>query len=187
MHTQEQLRKALFNAIVIRDDVYAIQEKDGAYYPVRKPFTPDIYTDNKQTVGSYLLNRDNKVKCFVIDIDLNKQYVDQAKGDISEYLPLIQKQTRVINKVLQDHGFKTLLEFSGNRGYHIWGFFSAPLPAVSVRSVLGEMETQFQSIDKDKLHWEIFPKQDRLEKEGSVSPLSYNKEIRRLKDLVMHT
>ncbi len=55
MHTQEQLRKALFNAIVIRDDVYAIQETNGTYHPVRKPFTSDIYTDNKQTVGSYLL------------------------------------------------------------------------------------------------------------------------------------
>jgi hypothetical protein len=166
MQTQEQLRKELYNNIVIRKDVYATQEPNGAYYPVKKHFFPEIYTKGKQTTGSYLLDKNDKVKCFVIDIDLNKKYVDEARGDISEYLPLIQKQTRAINDVFIKHGCKTLLEFSGNRGYHIWGFLSHTSPAVGIRSVLLELEKQFPEIDKEKLHWEIFPKQDYLEKGG---------------------
>ncbi|MBT7825057.1 MAG: hypothetical protein HN600_00545, partial [Bacteroidetes bacterium] len=166
MQTQEQLRKELYNKIVIRKDVYATQEPNGAYYPVIKHFLPELYIDGKQTTGSYLLDQNNKVKCFVIDIDLNKKYVDEARGDISEYLPLIQKQTKVINDVFQSHGCETLLEFSGNRGYHIWGFLSHPAPAVGIRSVLLELERQFPEIDNEKLHWEIFPKQDYLEKGG---------------------
>ena len=162
MQTQEQLRKDLYNKIVIRKDVYATQEPNGAYYPVTKQFDPNIYIDGKQTTGSYLLDKNNKVKCFVIDIDLNKKYVDEARGDISEYLPLIQNQTNVINDVFVKHGCQTLLEFSGNRGYHIWGFLSHPSPAVGIRSVLLELERQFPEIDKEKLHWEIFPKQDFL-------------------------
>ena len=162
MQTQEQLRKELYNKIVIRKDVYATQEPNGAYYPVKKHFLPELYIDGKQTTGSYLLDQNNKVKCFVIDIDLNKKYVDEARGDISEYLPLIQKQTRAINDVFIKHGCKTLLEFSGNRGYHIWGFLSHTSPAVGIRSVLLELEKQFPEIDKEKLHWEIFPKQDDL-------------------------
>ena len=166
MQTQEQLRKDLYNKIVIRKDVYATQEPNGAYYPVTKQFDPNIYIDGKQTTGSYLLDKNNKVKCFVIDIDLNKKYVDEARGDISEYLPLIQNQTNVINDVFVKHGCQTLLEFSGNRGYHIWGFLSHPSPAVGIRSVLLELERQFPEIDKEKLHWEIFPKQDFLENGG---------------------
>ena len=162
MQTQEQLRKDLYNKIVIRKDVYATQEPNGAYYPVKEHFAPAIYTEGKQTTGSYLLDQNNKVKCFVIDIDLNKKYVDEARGDISEYLPLIQNQTNVINDVFVKHGCQTLLEFSGNRGYHIWGFLSHPSPAVGIRSVLLELERQFPEIDKEKLHWEIFPKQDFL-------------------------
>jgi len=162
MQTQEQLRKDLYNKIVIRKDVYATQESNGAYYPVKEHFASAIYIEGNQTTGSYLLDQNNKVKCFVIDIDLNKKYVDEARGDISEYLPLIQKQTEVINHVFQGHGCETLLEFSGNRGYHIWGFLSHPAPAVGIRSVLLELERQFPEIDKEKLHWEIFPKQDFL-------------------------
>ena len=83
MQTQEQLRKDLYNKIVSRKDVYATQESNGDYYPVKEHFAPAIYTEGKQTTGSYLLDQNNKVKCFVIDIDLNKKYVDEARGDIS--------------------------------------------------------------------------------------------------------
>ena len=163
---QTQIRKDLFNAIVTRDDVYAVQTSSGSYHPVHAPFTQNVYTDGKETVGSYLLDRKNNVKCFVIDIDLNKKYVQKAAGDISSYLPLIQKQTEAINEVFQAEGMETLLEFSGNRGYHIWGFLPKKIPAAKVRSILGNLEKRFTVIDSDKLHWEIFPKQDSLDGKG---------------------
>jgi hypothetical protein len=163
---QTQIRKDLFNAIVSRNDVYAVQNKNGTYRPVHTPFTQDVYIDGRETIGSYLLDKDNNVRCFVIDIDLNKKYVQKAAGDISEYLPIIHKQTKVINDVFRAEGLDTLIEFSGFKGYHIWGFLSEPIPSVRVRNILKNLEDKFSVIDNDKLHWEIFPKQDSLEGKG---------------------
>ena len=159
MNRDNNLKRKLFDAITTRVDTYAIQNENG-YARVSEPLTIDQYLDPNQTVGAYLVGLDGKVKCAVIDIDVNK---DAMNGNESEDLDYAKIQTMIITKVLEEAGFKVHLEFSGRKGYHIWLFFDEPVPAKDVRCTLLALESKFYP-KNGNIHWEIFPKQDHVDK-----------------------
>jgi len=165
------LKKELFREIILRKDVYAVQDSDGSYHTVQSPLTADIYLSDDTTVGAYQLDFNNQIKWICIDIDVNKNALESVEGDIAQFKPILQKQALQIQNVFGKHDFKTLIEDSGRRGYHIWVFFDKPTSAKNVRMKLKHLEQEFSLID-DRLHWEIFPKQD------SVSPGGYGSLIK---------
>lgn len=150
----------VFAAIGGRDDVYALQDSNGNYYPKHSPFTLDIYQDDSTTVGAYLVGANDLVKSGVIDIDINKDALALYPREVFE--PLLKKQTLQIQKVLDSHGFSSVIEDSGNKGYHLWIFLERQVFAGDLRNTLHKLASEFILVDK-RLHWELFPKQDRVE------------------------
>jgi len=109
---------------------------NGSYQPKKELLTLNVYLDGENTIGMYLLEPlTNTVKCFCIDIDVKKS----ATQSIEELLPSLQQQTLQICSVFDKHGVSPLyLEFSGRKGYHIWGILDEAISAKRLRATLLE-------------------------------------------------
>ncbi|HEY8542089.1 MAG TPA: CRISPR-associated primase-polymerase type A1 [Pseudothermotoga sp.] len=138
-----------------REDVFAIQMDEG-YYPVRLPMKEkDVleHLNGEKTLGLYVLRSDNNIKFAAFDIDFKKGF----ENNYQSALRLCRQSVMNICEKLKIENIKYHVEFSGNRGYHIWIFFDRWLQAYKVRFILRKIVESI-SID-DQISVEIFPKQ----------------------------
>lgn len=164
---------------VHRDDVYAMQNSNGSYFPIKEPFTDyelvehlggqasyGVYViepggaDNTTTDENRIFSFPNTVKYVVFDLDT---YAPEAWAWLTECL-----RTLVDDFCYDewDNPRRCLLaENSGGKGYHVWLFLSEPTPAAKVRRWLAAdflpMWHQ-ESGDFPGTPLEIFPKQDAV-------------------------
>jgi hypothetical protein len=171
---------------VHRDDVFAEQQKDGAYFPVKRDLEDWDIEEHLAGFASY--------GCYVIDPrprllpgpeprELPGQTVRFAVFDLdtydeSAYEHLVWCLNSTVNEVLGAKSSLTgsathkclLMESSGGKGYHAWLFFSEPLPAAQVRRWLGwAFWPLWLEAATDAPEWpamEVFPKQDFIEEGG---------------------
>jgi len=139
--------QAIENLFVNRYDVYP-RQLDGLneYRVIKEKINKDLiakHLSGEITIGSFQINpEDNKVKWICFDFD----------GHLAEEL---EKAKKLFSR-LKEKGFSPLLEFSGRRGYHIW-LFVEPVDASVARKFATE-------ISKDSKPHEVFPRQDKIEK-----------------------
>ena len=152
----QALQSDVFNAVVTRSDTYALQQLNGSYHRQESDLTLQIYQDDSHTVGAYLIGLDGMVKSGVIDIDINKEPLLSYAREVFD--PLLKKQTLLIQSVLKARGFSSVIEDSGNKGFHLWIFMEEPVPADDMLYTLRSMKSEFTLVD-DRLHFELFPKQ----------------------------
>lgn len=117
----------------------------------------------KVTLGAYLLAADNTCKAGVIDCDINKD------ADPDANRPRCRELVRLVYRTCRGMDLSALLEDSGNKGYHLWTFFSEPMPAGQVQR-MGRLivaraleEQEFSGI-----HAEVFPKQGEKDHFGNL-------------------
>jgi len=106
-----------------REDVFAVQF-EGGYRPVRRPMTSDDVSDHlagKSTLGVYVLKSDSSVKFGAYDIDFSNREIGV---DNVTKLELCKSVTKDLKEKLQYYNIKHVVEYSGNRGYHIWIFLT---------------------------------------------------------------
>ncbi len=179
MKNIQELQSDVFSAIGGRNDVYALQNSDGNYYPKHLTLTLNTYRDDSQTVGAYLVGTDGFVKSGVVDIDINKSALGDDRVELDG---LLRKQALQIKSVFQSHGIETTIEDSGNKGYHIWIFMEQHVLAADMRFTLNTLASKFEQVD-NRLHWELFPKQDRVVEGGLGNliklPFQYHKVTNR--------
>lgn len=74
----EELANAIAKRFLARRDVKAIQYSNGAYSPIREPWTRedlDSHLAGTRTFGHYLINPEDRCKLFCFDVDLEKDGV----------------------------------------------------------------------------------------------------------------
>ncbi|MEN3008998.1 CRISPR-associated primase-polymerase type A1 [Pseudothermotoga sp.] len=138
-----------------REDVFAVQTSTG-YYPVRLPMKErDVidHLEGSKTIGVYPLRSDNCVKFAVLDVDLK----DIVLKDREKALLNCQEVVKQLCKELEIEGIKHYIEFSGNKGYHVWIFFNTWVQAYKVRLVLKRIVSEVSI--PEHIGVEIFPKQ----------------------------
>jgi hypothetical protein len=138
---------------------YAKQVNDGSY---RK--TPGIVNsslvksviDNQQSVACYQRNVDHTINWICFDFDILKANIGSSvQVDCEECL--IQTVKRFV-AFLNDHKISHILEFSGNRGIHIWINFSTPIfPYAGFEIVKQLLDKSGVSIDRTKIGLDLFP------------------------------
>lgn len=150
-----------------REDIFAVQwSYDGknGYSPQRRKIQKkDITTHLKgeKTLGIYQLKVDNSIKFGAFDIDIKKGIKFESDEDTKE---MLKECVISIYREISSIGFKPYIEFSGNKGYHIWIFFESPVQSYKVKKV---MENCLYNIESDeKIGIEIFPKQTEVNGEG---------------------
>ena len=132
---------------VHRTEVFATQQKSGAYFPTKRPITlEDIkkHLKGEITIGVYCLKTDNTVKWACIDID----------GDETN-LKELKKEAIIIYDLFSD--FNRMLEFSGRKGYHIWVFFKQAIQAKFAQQLV---KSRLNRVGLNR--HEVFPKQTEL-------------------------
>lgn len=116
------------------------------------------HIEGTKTVGVYQLANDDTVKWLCLDIDIDGNNPRVALNISAEQLRRdVQEHTRKLVARLKTFGCPFLVEDSGNRGYHIWVFFTEPVNAKYAMS-FGRYINQ-QDDPPPHLHVEVFPKQ----------------------------
>lgn len=129
-----------------RRNNYAIQQRDGRYFRVKKPVTEAVlarHLAGKICIGTYVLDEEKRCPFAIFD-------ADQSDG-----LTVL----RNLQMDLARQGFPAYLERS-RRGGHLWLFFHEPCPAELVRAWLLPLATAH--------HLELFPKQSTGRGVGSL-------------------
>lgn len=138
-----------------REDVFAIQTEEG-YQPIRTSMKKkDVleHLNGEKTLGVYVLRSDNNIKFAAFDVDFKKSF----EGDYQSALKLCKKTVEQICEKLRSENISYHIEFSGNRGYHLWIFFNSWLQAYKVRFVLKKICEDIPV--SEHVSVEIFPKQ----------------------------
>jgi len=148
--------KQFMNLFAGREDVFAVQSEEG-YYPVRRPMTEkDVveHLNGEKTLGAYVLRSDNCLKFAAFDVDIKKDILDE---DWQSIFKLCREKTVELCERLRLENIKHYVEFSGNKGFHVWIFFNRWLQAYKVRYILKKIVDQLQL--SEKISVEVFPKQ----------------------------
>jgi len=139
--------------------LYSEQTADGnAYYPQKgKTLTADIiqrHIAGTKTVSIQLLQlRTHLVKCFSMDFD-------RKSADESLYTTL--SRALIIQEAFEKLGITVYIEFSGNKGFHLWGFFLESLPGSTVRQFC-KIVIQLAGCEPS----ETFPEADWINEDGT--------------------
>lgn len=134
-------------------------KEESIYNPVMEAPNSRIVEQHlmgETILGAYTLRQDNTILWMCFDIDSSNL---QAAKDLT--LKLSNLMTGI------PHG----IEYSGNKGYHLWVFFTKPVPAENVRSLANEMREQIGGKISGDPHIEIFPKQDKLTESNPLGNL----------------
>jgi putative DNA primase/helicase len=129
-----------------REDVYG--SGNGAC--IRNELTDEIILEHLQGIkrlGIYPLLQDGDVNFAVIDIDEPNLEMVQAYTDVAK-----------------DYGLPVYVEASKSKGFHLWHFFSEPVPAIKVRKVIKGIIIGAGLPE----NIEVFPKQDYLSGSDAV-------------------
>ncbi|MBC8486291.1 MAG: hypothetical protein H8D45_09665 [Bacteroidetes bacterium] len=170
---KQHLARLLEKLFVVRSDVYCQQKKSGRYKKVESPLTTNVLLDHINgaiTIGSYPFHNGNQVKWFCFDLDINKDIsvrLSKEKGltsnDIFDlYKSTLMEQARLIVNRAEHYGITLFPEFSGSKGFHLWGFCDGYVEASKIRTVCHGIMREVDMLSPD-LHVEIFPKQDSVD------------------------
>lgn len=175
MIRKKELMEHFLNLFSGRENVFARQwadknENKAGYVPVKYPMTlahVEEHLKGFKTYGIYLLKSDSKVKCGVIDADINTEY-RTGKVTAEQKNTLYREKSWMISRIFENSkqfGITPLLEYSGHKGYHFWYFFSQPVDASKVKAFITKIAEPVNR-DISSFDLEVFPKQDRLTEKG---------------------
>jgi hypothetical protein len=158
-----------------RDDIFARQWIDEKG---RRGFSPVDHSlgineikdhlDGKETLGLYLLDKEDQVFLSVIDIDIDKKALLEHANDIEKQQKLHQlthKDAVKVASICDDLGIPMLIEDSGYKGRHLWFFFEKPIQAKLARTFL-KFIIEKAGEPESGIHREIFPNCDKLKGKG---------------------
>ena len=158
-----------------REGVYARQwcsptGKHG-YTPVREPLTPTVVRAHllgAHTVGVYPVRQDGTARFVAFDLDVARYALGQAARQPAGVERLLQRALGVARTLLDaaaSLGLPAYLERSGWKGYHVWLFFEAPVPAAGLRRLAAALLRRIPAPPPD-VTVEVFPKQSRVRSGG---------------------
>lgn len=130
-----QIQTELYRLILHKQEQkWSKAHKKGSelnYYPQKTSLTPEkvlAHLKGEITLGVMLLQPGtNTAKAGCIDIDIPRD-----APTLKEALELAYK----VKKAAKNRGLDTYIEFSGNRGFHLWLFSLSPLPGKTWRQAL---------------------------------------------------
>lgn len=149
MTLYEQLTDLYFNGTLY----YATgQERDGgvSYSPTEgKPSEEQLaeHLAGDLVLGSYTLLADSTVRWICLDVDSTD--LQKAKNITEEISDLLGNTPHAI-------------EFSGNKGYHVWIFLQEPVEASRAKAWGLRLREAVGAPASGDPHVEVFPKQDLL-------------------------
>lgn len=167
----------LAKMFVARRSVKAVQHADGAWNPVKTPFSRSDLTAHvagQQSFGHYMLSEESKVKLFAYDLDLNKtgwlwdddfeqpveiepRKIWLAPKEHPAQHAALRLQLRCLGEYLAHQVMKydcqTAIAYSGRKGLHVYGFMpdgaTAAAEARELSHLILENTSMFEPVRGD--------------------------------------
>jgi hypothetical protein len=138
---------------------YAKQVSDGSYRKTAGVVNYELVKYmilNRQSIACYQRNVDHAINWICFDFDILKINIGtEAQSACENYL--LQTAERFVD-FLNEYAICHILEFSGNRGIHVWINFNSPIfPYVGFEVVKYLLEKSGISIDRTKIGLDLFP------------------------------
>ena len=162
MPRDTELVQILRKHFVGRTDAYALQQADGSYLAIRKPFTDDLLEKHVQgqiTLGTYLVTSEGMARCGVYDFD--------EKTDNVRYA------LKWLKRWFEHWGIPLYIEPSGVKGYHGWVLLGDFVPAWMIIKVLKLALRQLEEREGITCRVEVFPKQAVAQDLGNLIKLPW--------------
>lgn len=153
------LSEKLFECFVINQRYFAIQR--NGYYHAKNQYinskTIENILNNKNSFLCYQEN-DNLIKWICFDFDINKELIENGEfqNNKSHFYQELNKSIQKLLDFLVNKHIDYLIEFSGNRGIHIWILFDQNITRqdgyIIFQAILDQsdirLDTQNFSLDK---------------------------------------
>ena len=147
--------------------------------PDMRPLTEQTLKDHllgKVTVDTYVQRPNATVHFLVIDVDISRHILIQHERKSDEFKTYLQRALDVaqeVCKVLRQMGLTGYIEYSGNRGYHVWLFFAEWIQTRYANMLSDIIEKKLKK--ENDISVEFFPNKTRLKagKFGQVIKLPY--------------
>ncbi|MTC51226.1 hypothetical protein GKR59_16525 [Providencia alcalifaciens] len=97
------------------------QQDDGTYRKKAGVVTPELIKQvllDQKSIAIYQKNNDLTIKWICFDFDILKSCIDS--GLASQGDKELKRAVNIFYQTLEQRGIPFLLEYSGNRGFHIW-------------------------------------------------------------------
>lgn len=160
-----ELAHVLFRRFFRGHERYAIMTRgaDGSvkYRPVEEPPTAELiqrHLNRELTLGAYSLDSNSCVNLVAFDIDGNREHDRPRVENIAREIKL---------NLLERFNIEAVVEFSGNKGYHVIIFLDEPVPAGQAKA-WAERLAESLNLERrvtESPHVEIYPKQEIIEGE----------------------
>jgi len=146
---------------------YLDQQDDGTYRKKYGIVTPKVIQktiNNSDSIALYQKNPESYIKWICFDFDVLKKQI--IKGLFEEAFNDLKVLVKSFCAGLEELTIPYLLEFSGNRGFHIWITFSEPVPyslgSDILESILQNINPKY---DNNLIGIDLFP-QSKIATDG---------------------
>lgn len=161
----------ILSVFIGREDIYSSEEigNGGKRQNVIKTFpltSQKIYDHlcGKTTLGTYVQRPNGTVHYIVVDIDVSKKVLLQNERGSVEYKAYLEKALRKANEVLvlyREFGMTGYIEYSGERGYHVWLVMTEWMPVRYANMLCDVIESKLGKVEEG-IGLEFFPNKTRL-------------------------
>ena len=162
-------------------DVHGRRKKEIDYRPLTERIVAE-HLNGKSTIDTYIQRPNATVRFMVIDIDISKRIiltVNRSSDGFQHYLQKALDYAAEVKKVLAHWGIRACIEYSGNRGYHVWVLFTEWIQTRYANLLWDALEA---SLKKDEdITIEFFPNKTRVldgKKMGQVIKLPFGIHIK---------
>ncbi len=151
-----------------RDGVHAVESVDRAgrrsFVPVHRPIGEEDWRRHlrgETTLALPLVRAGDVCSLGVLDVDLGRKLLAEHPDRKEELLGRALGAALRLRRELARRGCASLLELSGEKGYHLWMRFEEPVPSFRLRRWLVSLVAAAGE-PPEGVRVEIFPKRDRL-------------------------
>jgi len=145
---------------------YAKQRSDGNYQYIKSPVSYTLIANvllKQESILAYQ-ERNGYVKWVCLDIDIDSKRIEHGiNPDDFEHL---LKNVKKVKELLDTNGISHLIEFSGNRGFHVWIHLCSPISKSQAYELVKSILYKSNLGAGDIINVDLFPKTPSTSKRG---------------------
>ncbi len=176
------LSQLLYDKFVINVSRYAKQMPDGNYCYIQAPLSKQSITKMLELEESILIYQELNgwLKWICIDLDIDRSIL--YKSDVRSSFDILKKCTANVRKFLNSRKVDHIIEFSGNRGFHVWILLDKPITKSLGYEIAHNIKTNSNAELPGIINIDLYPKTNKINPEskkiglGVKLPLSKHKK-----------
>lgn len=149
----------IVNLFVSNSDYHIKQKSNGLYKKVRGKLTPFEIKKmilKEESIATYQRNSNLTVKWICFDFDIIKKVIGTVEQNLAE--SHIIEVLSIFLKRLTALDVKYTLEFSGNRGFHVWVMFNTDVLYSNAYKIVFALNHEFESyVNRELVDIDLFP------------------------------